>query len=137
MSGLLGTPRPQLEEAWQLHECVTPDQKKDISEGGWEEIYMRFALDSFINHVLMDNFLVLITVTAVLVRRYHLGDRVKGTQEFFVLFLELFVSVEVQNEFNNNRNSQIQTLLLLLYAIFSGQGTGFLCFLNLHCDLDS
>ena len=97
---------------------------------------MRFALDSFINLVLMDNSLVLITVTAVLIRCYHLGDRVKGTQEFFVLFLELFVNVEVQNEFNN-RNSEIQTLLLLLYAILSGQGTGFLCFLNLHCDLDS
>ena len=69
---------------------------------------MRFALDSFINLVLMENSLVLITVTAVLIRCYHLGDRVKGTQEFFVLFLELFVSVEVQNEFNN-RNSEIQT----------------------------
>ena len=92
---------------------------------------MRFALDYFINLVLMVNYLVLITVTAVLIRRYHLGDRVKGTQEFFVVFLELFVS-----EFNNNKNSEIHSHPSTLCHL-SGQGTGFLCFLNLHCDLDS
>ena len=81
---------------------------------------MKFALDYFINLVLMVNYLVLITVTAVLIRRYHLGDRVKGTQEFFVVFLELFVS-----EFNNNKNSEIQTLILLLYAISLVEGLVF------------
>lgn len=108
---------------------MIPNQKKDISEGSWEEIYIRLALDYFTDLVLMVNYLLLITVTAVLIRCYHLGDRVKSTQELFVLFLELFVNVKVQSEFNDNRSSEIQTPILLLYTLSSGQGTGFLCFL--------
>lgn len=84
---------------------VILDQKRDISGKQWAKCLYKFGSRLFNKFCVDDSFLVLIVMTGY-VRHHIWGSWVKGTQKFFVLFLECFVSLKVFKMKLSNNNKK-------------------------------